>query len=247
MKSDFASDSATGTTTDSATKRATSSRTGTPNTNTTDNANGNATGSAPLFATSYFPPISYMAALLQNTQFVIEQHETFPKQTHRNRTVIITASGLMTLSVPVTRPQGTHTQTADIGVSYAERWNVNHWRALETAYNASPYFLYYRDEIEKLLMRRYDRLLDLNEAILQYLLKKIKHSAQYKRSDDYLPHPDNDLRNHFDYKHTDPKINIPTYSQVFADRMPFQPHVSILDLLFNVGPDTKEYLRKVKP
>jgi len=203
------------------------------------------TENVPVFATSYFPPITYMAALLQRPQFIIEQYETFPKQTHRNRTVIITANGLMTLSVPVTRPQGTHTRTADIGISYAERWNVNHWRALEAGYNASPYFLYYRDEIEALLMRRYEKLLDLNEAILQYLLKKIKHSAQYQRSADYLPHPDIDLRNRFDYKHTDPNNIVPPYGQVFADRMPFQPHVSILDLLFNLGPDTKEYLHRV--
>ena len=199
----------------------------------------------PLFATSYFPPIAYMAALMRMPFFSIEQQDTFPKQTHRNRTVIVTAGGLMTLSVPVVRPQGTHTRTADMGISYAERWNVIHWRALEAAYNASPYFLYYRDEVEQILMNHYDRLIELNDTILRFLLKKLKLSGNYNYTTQYLHQASHDYRNRFDYKRPEENIALPSYAQVFADRMPFQPHVSVLDLLFNLGPEAREYLHNI--
>ena len=126
-----------------------------------------------IFPTAYFPSIALMAAMVQTGDIVIEMQETFPKQTHRNRTVINTANGPMTLSVPVVRPSGVHTMISDIGISYAEKWNLIHWRAMESAYNSSPFFLYYRDDIEQLLMRKYDRLIELNEALLKCIFSKL--------------------------------------------------------------------------
>ena len=94
-----------------------------------------------LFSTAYFPPVSYVAALLQSNSIVVEQYETFPKQTYRNRTVIATANGLLSLTVPVVRTNGNHTYTKDMAICYNENWPLKHWRAIESAYNASPYFL----------------------------------------------------------------------------------------------------------
>lgn len=207
----------------------------------------------PIFATSYFPPLALMAAMVQhlskaeNGTILIEQNETFPKQTYRNRTVIVTAAGPMNLSVPVLRPNGTHSKTSEIGISYAERWNINHWRAIETAYNSSPYFLYYRDGIEKILLQRHESLLVLNGEILEFLLKKMRLTGCIKYTTDYCNElaPEKDYRGKFSYKCPEELPIIPTYLQVFNDRLPFNSNVGVLDILFNLGPEAKSYLLKI--
>lgn len=201
----------------------------------------------PLFPTAYLPSIALTAAMLQTGDVVIEQQESFPKQTHRNRTVIVTANGPMTLSVPVVRPDGTHTLTADVKVSYAEKWNIIHWRAMESAYNSSPYFLYYRDDIERLLMRRYDRLTELNEGLLEYIFARLKTPLKISYTDTYAkPCSDpKDFRDRFSYKHPETLPECPKYEQVFSDRMPFDSNVSVMDLLFNLGPEAKDYLLNI--
>lgn len=202
----------------------------------------------PLFPTAYFPSIALMAAMVQASDFTIEIKESFPKQTHRNRTVILTANGPMTLSVPVIRPNGTHTLTADIGISYAEKWNIIHWRAIESAYNSSPYFLYYRDDIERILTARYNNLTQLNERILGMLFKRLKIDREIKYTSDFTKPgaTDNDYRDRFSYKHPENLPYCPSYTQVFSDRQPFNPNVSVLDTLFNLGPETKDYLAKIE-
>lgn len=200
-----------------------------------------------LFPTAYFPSIALTAAMLQSGTIVIEQQESFPKQTHRNRTVILTANGPMTLSVPVVRCNGSHTRTADIGISYAEHWNLIHWRAMEAAYNSSPYFLYYRDGIEQILMQRYDRLTELNEALLKYVFGKLKKPCSISYTDVYAkPCGDIlDFRDRYSYKHPEQLPECPRYEQVFSDRMPFNSNVGVLDLLFNLGPEAQSYLSKI--
>lgn len=199
-----------------------------------------------IFPTAYLPPIAYMACLSAEDAVLIEQHETFPKQTYRNRTIIATANGLQTLSVPVVRVEGNHTRTSDMAISYVEPWNIKHWRAIETAYNAAPYFLYYRDGIEQILMRRYEKLIDLNGDLLQYLIKKLKLSCQTSLTTDYEPKQGQaeDFRDTFSCKKPFTRLQFAPYNQVFEERMPFQPNLSILDLLFNLGPDAKAYLQK---
>lgn len=207
-----------------------------------------------IFPTSYFPPIALMAAMVQwlsraesKGALLLEQMETFAKQSHRNRTVIVTAAGRFTLSVPVERPNGNHTRTGDIAISYAERWNVNHWRAIESAYNSSPYFLYYRDGIESILMKRHRKLSDLNEELLMHLLKKMKIDAQITHTEDYRQnYPSKiDYRGRYSYKRPEALPPYPAYQQVFSDRMPFQANVGILDLLFNLGPESRDYLMQI--
>lgn len=202
---------------------------------------------AALFPTAYFPSIPLMAAMARAEVITIESNESFPKQTHRNRCVILTANGPMTLSVPVLRPNGTHTRTCDIGISYAEKWNVIHWRAIESAYNSSPFFLYYRDEIERILTSRHSSLLQLNEEILRFLLKKIRLERPIEYTTSYLKpgEIEQDFRDRYSYKHPENNPACPQYRQVFSDRHPFDCNVSILDTLFNLGPETKDYLSSI--
>jgi len=200
-----------------------------------------------LFSTAYFPPVSYVAALLQSNSIVVEQYETFPKQTYRNRTVIATANGLLSLTVPVVRTNGNHTYTKDMAICYNENWTLKHWRAIESAYNASPYFLYYKDELELILNKKHSTLIDLNMDIIAFVFKKLKTKKEVLLSDDYvsiITERTKDYRNVFSPKNKE-TIQLPPYDQVFTDRFGFQSDISILDLLFNLGPDSLGYLKEV--
>lgn len=204
----------------------------------------------PLFSTAYLPSVAYMAALAKYDSIVIEQKETFPKQTFRNRCIIATGNGLQTLSVPVVRPNGNHSRTEEMTISYHEPWNIQHWRAIVTAYNAAPYFLYYRDSLEKILLQPHTRLLDLNHNLLQYCLKKLKINCDIHYSDNFItpdsPSSPNNYT-HLTSKHYEPAAPLPPYSQVFDSRFDFQPNLSVIDLLFNLGPEAKDYLQQIPP
>lgn len=198
--------------------------------------------SSPTLSTAYLPSTLYMGHLCRCGEVAIEMCETFPKQTFRNRAVIATGNGLLTLTVPVVRTHGNHTLTRDIGISYQEPWNVRHWRAIVSAYNAAPYFLYYRDELEAILMRRYDWLTELNDAVLGYLIKKMKIYCSVVHTEEFVPPVANDTRNTVTAKHPVTDWRFPEYSQVFDTLYGFQPNVSAIDLLFNLGPEALQYL-----
>lgn len=201
-----------------------------------------------LFSTAYFPPISYVAAMLDKPVVVVEQYETFPKQTYRNRAVVATANGLLPLSVPVIRTNGNHTYTKDMDICYNENWAAKHWRAIESAYNSSPYFLYYKDDVEEILNKKHRTLLELNMDILAFVFKKLKVAKDIMLSTDFVLAEDvatiEDYRNRFSPKNKE-ILQLPPYDQVFEDRYGFQQDLSILDLLFNMGPDSMSYLKEI--
>jgi hypothetical protein len=159
---------------------------------------------------------------------------------------IVTAGGVRTLTVPVKRSN--HSRTDEVEVDYKDRWNVVHLRTLTAAYASSPYFLYYKDDIEKLLMRRYDRLLDLNSAVLEWILAKLKVTCRVSLTTDYRPErgEDGDYRNLFTPKRLLPTERMEHYYQVFSDRMPFVPNLSVLDVMMNLGPEARKYLETIE-
>ena len=152
----------------------------------------------------------------------------------------MTAGGVRTLTVPVIR--NNHSRTEEVTIDYKTRWNVIHMRTLTAAYSASPYFLYYKDALEEILMRRYDRLLDLNQTALEWLLKQYKIECKIALTDTWNDTAAEDYRNIFSPKVPYPTDTFKPYYQVFADRIPFVPNLSTLDLLMNIGPEAKEYL-----
>ena len=197
----------------------------------------------PLFSTAYLPPIAYVAALSTHREALIEVMETFPKQTYRNRTEIMTAGGVRTLSVPVVR--NNHSRTEEVGIDYKERWNIIHLRTIAAAYSASPYYLYYKDELEEILMQSYERLIDLNDALLQWILRTLKSDCQVHHTQEFVKEYPDDYRDTFSPKHPYPTDGHKPYYQVFADRLPFTPNLSFLDLLMNLGPESKDYLKSI--
>lgn len=203
-----------------------------------------------LLSTAYFPPVLYYAWLLQNNQIEIEQYETFPKQTYRNRCVILTANGTQTLSVPVIKPNGTKTLTRDIVLSYDTPWQNLHWRAIKTAYNSSPFLLYYQDEMEVFFAKKFKYLLDLNEQIIDLINSLMEWEVRTQRTKQFA-FPEQEGNSAYDKRFVlNPKNTLPTdlpsYIQVFSDQYPFHSNLSILDLIFNLGPESESYLMHVK-
>lgn len=195
-----------------------------------------------LFSTAYFPSISYMARFLHDPAPVIEVFETYHKQTYRNRCRVMTANGVEALSVPVVKVNGNHTLTKDVAVSYKEHWQQIHRRCLESAYKASPFFDHYYDELRPLFENRFERLIDLNDAALLAVLKLLKAKKEIVHTSDYVRETENDLREAFSPKKPIESSLFPTYYQVFSEKYPFAPDLSILDLIFNEGPEAMEFL-----
>jgi hypothetical protein len=197
-----------------------------------------------LLPTAYFPPIAYYACLAGANEIIIEQKETFPKQTYRNRCEIMTVSGKTTLIVPVTKPNGNHTRTEEVQISKREPWQRNQWRALQTAYNSSPFFLYYSGKLSSLFEPQQSTLLQYNHKILTCLNEIIGIDPEISYSDDYIKTPEgqNDMRELMKPKRAVIGLEYPAYSQVFRHIHGFLSGLSILDLIFNVGPDSKKYL-----
>ena len=196
-----------------------------------------------LFSTAYFPCTAYMSALAGTQEAKIELWETYPKQTYRNRAIIATANGLLPLTIPVTKTNGNHTLTKDITICYKENWQIRHWRAIEAAYNSSPYFLYYHDDVKKLIFGNYKFLIDINMDILTYIIEKLKLKIAISTTEDFLPTNSctDDFRNVFSPKAQYNNILTP-YPQIFEDRFGFQQNLSIMDLLFNMGPESAYHL-----
>ena len=198
-----------------------------------------------LFTTAYFPSISYMARFLQEDAPVIEIWETYHKQTYRNRCRVMTANGVESLSVPVVKVDGNHTMTKDVAISTIEPWQHIHSRCLESAYKASPYFDHYYDYLRPVFEGHFDRLIDLNDAALQAVLKMLKTKKEIAHTTDYVREAENDLREAFSPKKAVDASLFPTYYQVFSEKFPFAPDLSVLDLVFNEGPEAVEYLKRL--
>lgn len=190
-----------------------------------------------VFSTTYFPCISYMARFLAEDQPWIEVCETYHKQTYRNRCRVMTANGVENLSVPVVKVNGNHTMTKDVVVSYKDHWQQIHRRCLESAYKAAPYFDHYYDFIRPIFETRFERLIDLNDAALQAIFKMLKVKREIVHTTDYLKTVENDYRETFSPKAIPDSSLFPNYYQVFSAKFPFEPDLSILDLLFNEGPN----------
>ena len=197
-----------------------------------------------LFSTAYFPSISYMARFLVENEPLIEMFETYRKQTYRNRCRVMTANGVESLSVPMVKVHGNHTMTKDIIISPVEPWQHIHSRCLESAYKAAPYFDHYYDYLRPIFEGRFERLIDLNDAALQAVLKMLKVKKDIVHTTDYVREAENDLREAFSPKKPFDKNLFPTYYQVFSEKFPFAPDLSVLDLIFNVGPEAATYLKQ---
>lgn len=200
-----------------------------------------------LLSTAYFPPVEYFA-LLTKFPVIIEQHETYQKQSYRNRCEIYSEKGLIPLSIPVTKPLGNHTPTNQVLMMNKDKWYLKHRRAIQSAYESSPFFLFYKDDLEVFLSGKYESLFELNFQLIAQLTDLIGIKPHITLTEQFDKAPDEavDLRNEISPKKEAICNNFPSYIQVFSDRKGFIPNLSILDLIFNLGSETKTYLENLK-
>ena len=195
-----------------------------------------------LLSTTYFGPIQWYQKLYRAEHVVIEQWESFQKQTYRNRCLIATTQGIQALTVPVVR--GETSLMKDIRISDHGNWRHLHWNALQSAYGESPFFEYYQDDILPFFTQRWDYLFDFNEAIREKMCELIDISPQVSLTGSYLPKADHDFREAINPKHPAPDADFESrpYYQVYQQKHGFLPNLSILDLLMNMGPESIFYL-----
>jgi hypothetical protein len=195
----------------------------------------------PMF---YLPPIDYFTKLVAfKPDVVFEQEEHFPKQTYRNRAYIYSPDGRQTLTVPIIKGAKNHTKTRDVKISYDFRWQRSHWMGMQTCYRSSAYFEYYEDYFVPFYEKQTTYLFDYNRELLALLLRLLKISMDIQVTDTYEASYPNliDLRSSFTSK-SEPNLQQKPYFQVFEERKGFLQNLSIIDLLFNQGPQALNYL-----
>ncbi len=194
-----------------------------------------------LLCSAYLPPVNFFTAIKRGGDVLIEQYDNYCKQTYRNRCSIATAGGIQTLTIPVVKSDSPKQLMKDVRISDHGDWRRQHWNALESAYMNSPFFMYYQDDFRPFYERRIEFLIDFNTQLTELILKlagmdkKIKLTESYSRPSTGI----NDLRQLIDPQQT--SQNRP-YWQVFKQKYGFQPNLSAVDLLFNMGPEFPLYL-----
>jgi len=195
-----------------------------------------------VFSTAYLPPIQYFKNINKADTTYIEKYENYVKQSYRNRCNVFGANGVLSLSIPVI-----HTSDKEIitnkKISYTENWQQQHWRTIESAYRNSPYFIYYADALKPFYQKKYEYLFDYNLELLQFLLNSFKIKTELKFTEIFDKSvPTDDYRYSISPKNKIGEADFKKYSQLFSDKYTFQPNLSGIDLLFNAGPYSKDYL-----
>ena len=195
-----------------------------------------------LLSTTYFGPIQWYQKLYRAERVVMEQWESFQKQTYRNRCLIATTQGIQALTVPVVR--GETSLMKDIRISDHGNWRHLHWNALQSAYGESPFFDYYQDDIRPFYEQHWTYLLDFNEAIRARMCELIDITPEVTLSKVFNAKANDDFREAINPKHPapDPDFIPKPYYQVYKQKYGFLPNLSILDLLMNMGPESIFYL-----
>ena len=180
------------------------------------------------------PSVEYVARLLRE-ECVIDLGEHYVKRSERNRTSILSANGVMPLTVHVENANRMRQKMRDVRIDYSKRWQHQHWVSILSAYKSSPYFDYFADDIEPFYRREWQFLVDYNREYLQVLLKLLGSKCEVKYSEQYVAAAEGDLDLRPKNKNGSTFVAEP-YFQVFSDRMPFQANLSILDLIMCEGP-----------
>lgn len=200
-----------------------------------------------LLSTTYFGPIQWYQKLYRAEYVQIERWESFQKQTYRNRCIIATTNGPQALTVPIER-QFTINCIKDIRISDHGNWRHLHWNALQSAYGESPFFDYYQDDIRPFFEQRWDYLLDFNEAIREKMCELLDIQPKVDYSKEFTVYslsscvPDYRMVIRPKNPEPDPDFTPKHYYQVYEQKNGFLPNLSILDLLFNMGPESIFYL-----
>ena len=205
-----------------------------------------------LLVTSYWPNLHYFFYVLNASIINIEQFDNYSKQSYRNRTQILSANGVLNLSIPIKKNKSEKVINS-IEISYKEDWQKNHWRAITSAYKNSPYFDFFEEDLKVFYSNKYNLLIDYNTDQLKFIVKVLKQKKNIQLTKQYESNPESviDLRTiihpkqcYLSDKLLANKLD-QSYYQTFENKISFTPNLSILDLLFNKGLQTIDYLKSI--
>jgi hypothetical protein len=175
-----------------------------------------------------FAPIPYYTTWIKHESLLIDHEENYQKKSWRNRYQILGPNGVQTLSIPLQKGKNAQTNIKEVCIAYDEDWIKNHLESIRAAYGKAAYFEYYYDHIKALYLKRLNHLYDFNTSALTLTFKLLKHNSKIEYG------------SFFKEEYT--LSNNKRYAQVFESKFGFVPELSILDLLFNVGPEARLYL-----
>jgi hypothetical protein len=196
-----------------------------------------------LISTAYLPPVEYFSLLLYADEILIEREENYLKQSYRNRCYILSPHGPQILSVPVYLGSMHKTPVKDIRIDYSKRWQQVHIGALTASYNSSPYFQFYFENIERVISKNYEFLIELNTELTTVVMNMLKMKVNLTYTTCFQP--EGSIKNDYRYNISPKKpsrFTVREYIQVFNNNTGFVQPLSILDLIFNVGPGAVNYL-----
>ncbi len=202
-----------------------------------------------LIELHYLPPISWFIHALKYESVLIELHENFEKSTYRNRCYIAGPDGKLRLTIPLQHGRNQRTKFSEVKIAYDSDWQKIHWSSLCSCYRNSPYFEYYEDMFEHFYRQRFDLLFTFNLELLKVIIRLLKIDLTIDFTKTFVKETGNsfvDMRSKLLPNHAPEFDHLPGYHQVFQDRTGFLQDLSIVDLLFNEGPNSALFLRPEK-
>jgi hypothetical protein len=198
-----------------------------------------------LLHPTYFPNIAHFRAILKTESVLFEVNDNYQKQTYRNRCEIYGANGKLALTVPVNYTQKNRQKSKDVQISDSSNWQIQHLKSLESAYRMSPFYEFYIDDLTPLFETKFKFLLDLNLKCFEILSEALELNKAITTTTVFMVIGGS--KDDFRFL-VNPKValnlSFKEYTQVFTQKHGFIPNLSILDLLFNEGPNTGNFLYK---
>lgn len=194
-----------------------------------------------LLHPTYFPNVAHFVAALKTDNLTFEVCDNYQKQTFRNRAEVYAANGKLTLTAPVTYSQKQRQLYKDVKIYNTENWQQLHLKSLESAYRMSPFFEFYIDDLLPLFTSKFDFILDFNLKCFDVLLECLQLDINFSLTKTFQKEATNDFRFLVNAR-TESPFQFKEYTQVFTEKKGYINNLSILDLLFNEGPNTSNYL-----
>lgn len=197
-----------------------------------------------LLYPAYLPNIWTMAAMLQSDEVIFEGHGNYQKQTYRNRAFIYGPNGRQALTIPVNFTQKIRQLYSEVRISSKTNWRLNQWKSLQSAYNTSAFFEFYKDRFELFFAKDYENIMDLSLESIRLILSCLDFQMEWTWTEVYEKHScHTDLRFLINSR-KEKSIAVEPYFQLFSEKHGFINNLSTIDLIFNEGPNALPYLMR---